>query len=115
MGRTGRRVGGWVGEVSALPRAQGWCGRALGSSGTWLALEFYCEPARAWHSHENGYGRTEGRKERMKESRGRREGRREADARGEAVGERRGVAGAAGRFIVVVLGCLQRERFKKVG
>lgn len=56
--------------VSALPRAQGWCGRARGSSGTWLALEFYCEPARAWHSHENGYGRTEGRKERMKESEG---------------------------------------------
>lgn len=63
--------GGWAGGVSALPRAQGWCGWTLGSSGTWLALEFYCEPARAWHSHENGYGRTEGRKERMKESRGR--------------------------------------------
>lgn len=62
--------GGWVGGVSALPRAQGWCGRALGSSGTWLALEFYCEPARAWHSHENGYERTEGRKERREGRKG---------------------------------------------
>lgn len=72
-GKTDGRVAGWVGWVGALPRAQGWCGRALGSSGTWLALEFYCEPARAWHSHENGYGRTEGRKERVKEWRGRAE------------------------------------------
>lgn len=112
MGRTGRRAGGWLGGVSALPRAQGWCGRALGSSGTWLASEFYCEPARAWHSHENGYGRTEGRKERMKESGGKggREQRREADARGEAAGEG-GSSGAAVCFIVVVLGRLQRERF----
>lgn len=98
--------------MSALPRAQGWCGRALGSSGTWLASEFYCEPARAWHSHENGYGRTEGRKERMKESEGREGGSRGADARGEAAGEG-GSSGAAVRFIVVVLGCLQRERFER--
>lgn len=72
-GRKDGWAGGRVGGVGALPHAQGWCGRALGSSGTWLALEFYCEPARAWHSHENGYGRTEGRKERVKEWRGRAE------------------------------------------
>lgn len=40
-----------AGGVSVLPRAQGWCGRGLGRTGTWLALEFYCVPARAWHSH----------------------------------------------------------------
>lgn len=104
-GGTGR----WMGGVSVLPRAQGWCGRALGSSGTWLALEFYCEPARAWHSHENGYGRTEGRKERRERMEDYREGwgqqKREADAgRGRVVG--------AARFIFVVFGCLQGEQFK---
>lgn len=52
---------GWVG-VSALPRAQERCSRDLGSSDTWLTLEFYCVPARAWHSHASEYGRTEGRK-----------------------------------------------------
>lgn len=60
MGGAGE-LGGWVG---VLPRAQEWCGcdRDLGSSGTWLALEFYCVPARAWHSHASEYGTTEGRK-----------------------------------------------------
>lgn len=55
-----------VGGVSVLPRAQECCGRDpdLGSSGTWLALEFYCVRARAWHSHASGCGRTEGRRER---------------------------------------------------
>lgn len=72
---------GWcIGGVSVLPRAQEWCGwdRDLGSSGTWLALEFYCVPARASHSHASEYGRTEGRKEREQ---GRRKG---------GVGEREG-------------------------
>jgi len=60
-GKVGVRwEGGW-GGVSVLPRAQERCGRGLGSSGTG-SLEFYCEPARAWHSHESEYGRTEGRK-----------------------------------------------------
>lgn len=97
-----------MGGVSALPRAQGWCGRALGSSGTWLALEFYCEPARAWHSHENGCGRTGGRKERMKE--GRVEGRRgaaEEGAEGKKVaageGSGRGGGAAAQQRCVVYL------------
>lgn len=40
-----------------LPHAQG-SGCALGRTGTWLELEFYCVPARAWHSHEIGIGRT---------------------------------------------------------
>lgn len=40
-----------------LPHAQG-SGCALGRTGTWLVLEFYCVPARAWHSHEIGIGRT---------------------------------------------------------
>lgn len=40
-----------------LPHAQG-CGRALGRAGTWLELEFYCVPARAWHSPASEIGRT---------------------------------------------------------
>lgn len=91
LGGAGKTDG--AGGVSALPRAQGWCGRARGSSGTWLALEFYCAPARAWHSHENGYGRTEGRKERMKESGGQwRDGREAAEegSRCGGVGKRGG-------------------------
>lgn len=48
---------GALGAGSALPHAQG-SGCALGRTGTWLELEFYCVPARAWHSHEIGIGRT---------------------------------------------------------
>ena len=44
-------LGRVAGGVSVLPHAQGWCGRGLGRTGTWLVLEFYCVPARAWHSH----------------------------------------------------------------
>lgn len=40
-----------------LPRAQG-RGCALGRTGTWLELEFYCVPARAWHSPAIDIGRT---------------------------------------------------------
>lgn len=99
--------GGWVGGVSVLPRAQEWCGRDLGSSGTWLALEFYCVPARAWHSHASEYGRTEGSKGR---ERGRKEGRveeRESKAAKERSICRRegvlegGIVGKAARCIFV--------------
>lgn len=54
---------------SALPRAQRWCGRDLGSSGTWWVLEFYCVPARAWHSHESECGRTERRTDGQRDGR----------------------------------------------
>lgn len=123
VGRWGRvgQGGRWVGGVSVLPRAQGWCGRALGSSGTWLALEFYCEPARAWHSHENGYGRTEGRKEGKEERKGwkiigkgggsRREKQMQGGREEGSFAGKGRVVGAA-RFIFVVFGCLQGEQFK---
>lgn len=71
MGGVGGGAGSMVGGVSVLPRAQEWCGRDrdLGSSGTWLTLEFYCVTARAWHSHASECGRTEGRKGARKDDR----------------------------------------------
>lgn len=79
-----REVGGWVVGVSVLPRAQEWCGRDLGSSGTWLALEFYCVPARAWHSHASEYGRTEGKEGKGARKDGRKEGREEEEEESKA-------------------------------
>lgn len=97
----GREAGGWVGGVSALPRAQEWCGQDLGSSGTWLALEFYCEPARAWHSHVSKCGRTEGREGGMEEGRrGGKDGRKSGGgARAKQKDREANIGGGEGRSV----------------
>lgn len=53
-------------RVSVLPRG---CDRQ-GSSGTWMASAFYCEPATVWHSRASECGTTEGSKERSEEGSG---------------------------------------------
>lgn len=62
LGQDGGGAAGVV-RVSVLPRG---CDRQ-GSSGTWMASAFYCEPATVWHSRASECGTTEGIEERSEE------------------------------------------------
>lgn len=97
---------GVAGGVSVLPHAQGWCGRGLGRTGTWLALEFYCVPARAWHSHASlRTGISKGKKGGKKAAKGNKKKEEKQESRTKENREReKGEGGEAGSVVQCVFG-----------